>query len=105
MPSVGLEPMIPAFETAKTVHALDRAATVIGNPLHQYYPQLQISFCEVYIIRSCRYTKPRTAEDKWEFRCKARYLKPTAGEKMLKRDCCAGVNRNIFNMTSSSHFF
>jgi hypothetical protein len=23
--------MIPAFERAKTVHALDRAATVIGN--------------------------------------------------------------------------
>jgi hypothetical protein len=30
MPSVGLEPTIPAFERAKTVHALDRAATVIG---------------------------------------------------------------------------
>jgi hypothetical protein len=30
MPWVGFEPMIPAFERAKTVHALDRAATVIG---------------------------------------------------------------------------
>jgi hypothetical protein len=28
---VGFEPMIPAFERAKTVHALDRAATVIGR--------------------------------------------------------------------------
>jgi hypothetical protein len=27
---VGFEPMIPVFERAKTVHALDRAATVIG---------------------------------------------------------------------------
>jgi hypothetical protein len=27
---VGFEPMIPAFEWAKTVHALDRIATVIG---------------------------------------------------------------------------
>jgi hypothetical protein len=27
---VGFEPKIPAFERAKTVHALDRAATVIG---------------------------------------------------------------------------
>jgi hypothetical protein len=27
---VGLEPTIPAFEHAKTVHALDRAVTVIG---------------------------------------------------------------------------
>jgi hypothetical protein len=30
MPQVGLEPTIPVFERAKTVHALDRAATVIG---------------------------------------------------------------------------
>jgi hypothetical protein len=28
MPRVGFEPMIPASERAKTVHALDRAATV-----------------------------------------------------------------------------
>jgi hypothetical protein len=27
---VGFEPTIPAFEREKTVHALDRAATVIG---------------------------------------------------------------------------
>jgi hypothetical protein len=30
MPGVGFEPTIPAFERAKTVHDLDRAATVIG---------------------------------------------------------------------------
>jgi hypothetical protein len=30
MPIVGFEPTIPAFERTKTVHALDRAATVIG---------------------------------------------------------------------------
>jgi hypothetical protein len=30
MPWVGFEPTIPAFERAKTVHALDRAATVTG---------------------------------------------------------------------------
>jgi hypothetical protein len=30
MPRVGFEATIPAFERAKTVHALDRAATVIG---------------------------------------------------------------------------
>jgi hypothetical protein len=29
MPRVGFEPTIPAFERAKTVHALDRAATVL----------------------------------------------------------------------------
>jgi hypothetical protein len=31
MPLVGFEPTIPVFERAKTVHALDRAATVIGS--------------------------------------------------------------------------
>jgi hypothetical protein len=30
MPWVGFEPTIPASERAKTVHALDRASTVIG---------------------------------------------------------------------------
>jgi hypothetical protein len=30
MPEVGFETTIPAFEQAKTVHALDRSATVIG---------------------------------------------------------------------------
>jgi hypothetical protein len=31
MPQVGFEPMILAFQRAMTVHALDRAATVIIN--------------------------------------------------------------------------
>jgi hypothetical protein len=31
MPRVGLEHSTPVFEGAKTVHALDRAATVIGG--------------------------------------------------------------------------
>jgi hypothetical protein len=30
MPRVAFEPTIPVFEGAKAVHALDRAATVIG---------------------------------------------------------------------------
>jgi hypothetical protein len=30
MPQVGFEPTIPVFERATTVHALDRATTVIG---------------------------------------------------------------------------
>jgi hypothetical protein len=34
MPYVGFEPTIAAFERAKTVHALDLAATVIGELLH-----------------------------------------------------------------------
>jgi hypothetical protein len=31
MSRVGFEPAIPVFERAKTVHALDRAVTVIGT--------------------------------------------------------------------------
>jgi hypothetical protein len=31
MPGVGFEPTIPMFERAKTVHALGRAANVIGT--------------------------------------------------------------------------
>jgi cobalamin biosynthesis protein CobD/CbiB len=31
MPQVGFEPTISVFERKKTVHALDRAATVIGT--------------------------------------------------------------------------
>jgi hypothetical protein len=39
MSRVKFEPTTPVFERAKAVHALDRAATVIGNPLYawQYY--------------------------------------------------------------------
>jgi hypothetical protein len=36
MPRVGFEPTIPVFERAKTVHALDRAVTVIGLFVSQY---------------------------------------------------------------------
>jgi hypothetical protein len=31
MPRVGFDPMIPVFEQAKMVYALDRAATVISS--------------------------------------------------------------------------
>jgi hypothetical protein len=34
MPRVGFEPTIPVFEQEKTVHASDRAATVIGGYKH-----------------------------------------------------------------------
>jgi hypothetical protein len=33
MPRVGFEPTIPVFERVKTVHALERAATVIGEEI------------------------------------------------------------------------
>jgi hypothetical protein len=34
MPLAGFEPTIPVFERAKTVHALDSEATVIGTTAH-----------------------------------------------------------------------
>jgi hypothetical protein len=34
MPRVGFKPTIPVFERAKKVHALDRAATVVGDKVH-----------------------------------------------------------------------
>jgi hypothetical protein len=43
MPWMGLEPTIPGSERAKTVHALDRSATVTGTPvstLRNYYYEL-----------------------------------------------------------------
>jgi hypothetical protein len=46
---VGFEPTIPAFEKAKTVHALDRAATLIGTQ----YPSIRNSHatCSIFITR------------------------------------------------------
>jgi hypothetical protein len=43
MPRVGFEPTIPAFERAKTVHASDRAATVIGNDVIHFAKNIYIS--------------------------------------------------------------
>jgi hypothetical protein len=36
MPRVGIESTISAFERAKTVHALERAATVVGTCFSMY---------------------------------------------------------------------
>jgi hypothetical protein len=45
MPRMGFEPTIPMFEREKTVHALDRAATLIGfHPPHS----LKIYSCQVH---------------------------------------------------------
>jgi hypothetical protein len=47
MSRVGFEPMIPAFERAKTVHALDRAATVIG--FSSIYVALLYSYRKLHV--------------------------------------------------------
>jgi hypothetical protein len=36
MPLVGFKPKIPVLERVKTVHVLDREATVIGNVNYTY---------------------------------------------------------------------
>jgi hypothetical protein len=51
MPQVGFEPTIPVFERAKTVYALDRAATVIGYEFSWWLRNrcYQISLAYIYI--------------------------------------------------------
>jgi hypothetical protein len=50
MPWVVFEPTIPAFERAKTVYALDRAATVIGFPVSLRSENL-------YVAIICKYSE------------------------------------------------
>jgi hypothetical protein len=44
MPQVGFEPMNTEFERAKTAHALDRAATVIGEYVYYDYEIKSLEF-------------------------------------------------------------
>jgi hypothetical protein len=57
MPQVGFEPTIPVFERAKTVHALERAATVIGI-CSTYMPYI----CIMQTMKSDPYALPQTEE-------------------------------------------
>jgi hypothetical protein len=66
MPWVGFEPTIPAFERAKTVHASDRAATIIG-----YIAMHQIVVSKTYDLKKVR--KYSSAHDD------RRYLDVTSG--------------------------
>jgi hypothetical protein len=56
MSRVGFEPKIPVFEGAKTVHALDSAATVIGTLARLTFLKLDISVL-AYGIATCRHQK------------------------------------------------
>jgi hypothetical protein len=49
MPRVGFEPTIPASEQAKTVHALDRAATVIVSYMYTILNLLIRKECKYYL--------------------------------------------------------
>jgi hypothetical protein len=53
MPWVGFEPTIPAFERAKTVHALDRATTVTGCWKYSCVNESRISYSSTRVLWSC----------------------------------------------------
>jgi hypothetical protein len=54
MPRIGFEPTIPVFEWAKTVHAVDREATVIGFFVIKYF---LIQHFKLKLI-TCKYLFP-----------------------------------------------
>jgi hypothetical protein len=65
MPGVGLEPTIPAFERAKTDHALDRTVTVIGLTFYyssetwmKYIDQKFFITIQYYYRAGCRLSFP-----------------------------------------------
>jgi hypothetical protein len=45
MPQVRFEPTIPVFEKAKTVDALDRTATVIGQDITHPLENPEVHYC------------------------------------------------------------
>jgi hypothetical protein len=53
MPRVGFEHTIPAFERLKTVHALDRAATVIGPVSSIYHNLFGVMTCSLMDVHFC----------------------------------------------------
>jgi hypothetical protein len=56
MPLVGFEPTISAFEQVKTVHALDRVDTVIGNApsCKHYFHVINPSITNEFVITESR---------------------------------------------------
>jgi hypothetical protein len=51
IPRVGFEPMISVFERAKTVHALDRAVTVISFHVHYTTRKLSSRMSHHQLVR------------------------------------------------------
>jgi hypothetical protein len=60
MPVVGFEPTIPVFEWAKTVHAFNRAATILGEIFYTFLVST-LTRCPVnlilYLISLIRFTE------------------------------------------------
>jgi hypothetical protein len=106
MPRVGVDPTIPAFERAKTVHALDRAATVIGDTY-------SILFMEYIIIKYKVRTTKQFARKYLIANSFGRKLFPSSYIFFFVCSCCSlyrvqrmmprGVHRN--NAKSVCNFF
>jgi hypothetical protein len=60
---VGFEPTIPVFERAKTVHALDRAATLIGC-IYNIWHQIQVSWYSDKSVDLFAYSENAGAESR-----------------------------------------
>jgi hypothetical protein len=56
MPRVGFDHLAPAFERAKTVHALDRAATVIGTAILLKFLITVIEILQLLLLQLNRYS-------------------------------------------------
>jgi hypothetical protein len=54
MPQVGFEPTIPVLERAKTVHALDRAVTVIGRKVSYMGEIESVDFLDTNYIKGAK---------------------------------------------------
>jgi hypothetical protein len=50
MPQVIFEPTIPVFEWAKTVDALDRAATVIGDQELRFGVSMDFAYIFIFLL-------------------------------------------------------
>jgi hypothetical protein len=60
MPRVWFEPKIPVFERAKTVHVLDRAATVIGNSLKSCSASNIVHWIWLLVLTAINYYSGKT---------------------------------------------
>jgi hypothetical protein len=96
MPQVGFEPMIPVFEWAKTVHALDCIATVIGSHITsktlKILPSTLLGGNTVYFGRHSqmfwRITLPLPSGSKCKPRKKQTNNMRQAGPWSLPASCC-----------------
>jgi hypothetical protein len=91
MPRVGFEPTIPVFEGAKMVHALDRAATVLGfqmglhGPIMKYFTSNEHRTNTSHLLYICFWgVEKNIRKKKRDLRAKNLENERMRGEKELK---------------------